>query len=263
MCQGDAGFPNVRAASTPEEKAALLERLKDARVSTRARNCEQVLDEFGDAVKKSRAVIWRPLSAVQRLMSSENELYASFYQQLDSETRLPENNTWDRGRSAVDATLFPLYYRRIVFGALALDYHAPLKYGGYAMILREEMIQQRATVFEENSVLFCQSKHKIVTGNPIPPGYRATWCERDQLAMAKLHSRLNAGTKPKDFPRILLTPGKDESDQDFIEVHIFGSIHRAAVEIVAGPQPRAHADQVILKSLRRKLNEAGANLEIG
>lgn len=195
-------------------------------------------------------------------MSSDSELYTSFYQQVGSEGRLPENNIWDRGRSAVDATLFPLYHPKIVFGALSLDNRCPSKYGAYAMVLREKMIHQRATVFEENSFVFCQSKHKIVAGDPIPSGYRATWQERDQLAMAKLHSKLDTGTKSADFARILLTLGKDESDQDFIEVHIYGTIHRAAVEKVAGPEPRAHADKVILKSLKRKLKEVGATLEI-
>jgi hypothetical protein len=196
-------------------------------------------------------------------MSSDNELYTSFYQQVGSEARLPERNDWDRGRAAVDATLFPHYYPEIVYGALALDSICPLKYGGYVMVLREEMIQQRATVFEENSFVFCQSKHKIVTGNSVPPGYRATWQERDRLAMAKLHSKLDAGTKATDFPRILLSQGKDEASQDFIEVHIYGPIHRVAVEKVAGPQPRARADKVILRSLERKMREVGASLEIG
>ena len=263
FCQGDVGFPNVRAANTSQERAALLERLDAARVSTAARKCEQVLNEFGAAVKQSRATICRSLSVVQRLMSSDSELYTNFYQQVGSEARLPENNVWDRGRSAVDATLFPLYNNKILFGALSLDKQCPSKYGAYAMVLREEMIQQRATVFEENSFVFCQSKHKIVTGDPVPTGYRAVWQERDQLAMAKLHSKLDAGTEPKEFPRILLNPGKDESNQDFIEVHIYGPIHRRAVETVAGPQPRAHEDEVILKSLKKKLTEVGATLEIG
>jgi hypothetical protein len=263
FCQGDVGFPNVRAANSSQEKAALLERLKTARVSTRARNCEQVLNEFGDAVKESKAIICRRLSVIQRLMSSDNELYTTFYRQVGSEVRLPENNIWDRGRSAVDATLFPHYYPEIVFGALSLDNRCPSKYGAYVMVLREQMIQQRATVFEENSFVFCQSKHKIVTGDPVPSGYRTIWQERDQLAMAKLHSKLDAGTRANEFPRILFTPGKDESDQDFIEVHIYGPIHRAAVETVAGPEPRAHADKAILRSLKKKLTEVGAKLEIG
>lgn len=263
FCQGDVGFPNVRAAEARQERAALLQRLEDARVSTRARECDDVLKEFGGAVVKSKAIICRSLSVVQRLMSSDNELYTSFYQQIESEARLPESNRWDRGRSAVDSTLFPLYHSQIVFAALSLENRCPLTYGPYAMVLREEMILQRATVFEENSFVFIQSKHKIVAGDPIPAGYRAIWQERDKLAMAKLHSKLDARTKPEQFPRILLTPGKDETTQDFIEVHIYGPIHRAAVEKIVGPQPRAHADKAILKSLRRKLSEVGATLEIG
>lgn len=247
----------------PEEKAALAHRLEVAQVSARARKCEEILGEFGRAVTKSKAVICRSLSVVQRLMSSDSELYASFYQQVGSDLRLPESNKWDRGREAIDATLFPHYHAEIVFGALTLEDCCLGKYGPYGMVLREEMIQQRATVFEENSFDFCQSKLKIVIGDPVPPGYRATWPERERLAMAKLHSKLGPGTKAGEFPRILISPGKGESDQDFIEVHIYGPIHRAAVQKVTGPEPRSHADKAIIKSLRRKLREAGADLEIG
>lgn len=262
FCQGDVGFPNVRAANTPEERAALGERLKAARVSTSARSCEPVLVEFGNAVKDSRAIVCTSISVIQRVMSSENQLYTNFYQQIGSESRLPENNIWDRARSPVDATLFPYYFPHIVFGELSLGNKCLSKYGAYAMILREEMIQQRATVFEENSIFFCQTKHKIVVGNPVPPGFRAIWQERDQLAMAKLHSRLDKTTTKKDFPGILLPPAKGDSDQDFVEVHIYGPIHGAAVETVAGPEPKSKADKAILRSLKKKLKDAGTNWEI-
>lgn len=261
FCQNDVGFPNIRAADAAEERAALAVRLEAAKVSTRARDCENVLIDFGKAVKGSKAIICRSLSVVQRLISNENEMYISFYRQVDSDARLPEANTWDRGRSAVDSTLFPLYHSEIVFGAVGLGAPANNKYGEYAMILKEEMISNRATVFEENSFVFCHSKHKIVAGDPVPAGYRAVWHERDVLAMAKLHSRLDASTKEAQFPQILWT-SKDELTEDFIEVHIFGQIHRAAIERVVGPQPKSHADKVIWKSLSRKLKEIGATLEI-
>jgi len=262
-CQSDVGFPNVRAAEDPTELAALDQRVKDANVSARGRECETVLADFGRSVLKSQAVIARSLSAIQSLFSTDNTLYVNFYKEVVSGGRLPEDNAWDRGRLAVDGTLFPHYHDKVTFGALSLDRRGPQKYGLYAIVLREEMIQQRATVFEENSFVFCQTKHKIVVGDPVPPGYRATWATRDKIAVAKLHSRLDGGTPREAYPGILLDQGKGKAAEDFIEVHIYGPIHRIAVERISGPQPKSKADKTILRSIKRKAGEVETLMEIG
>jgi hypothetical protein len=260
-CQADVGFPNVRAAEVPEEKAALKQRLADAETSARARKCEAVLRDFGRAVLQSRAVICQNLGIVSSLVSSDNALYASFYKQIEGEVRLPEDNRFDRGRAAVDGTLFPNYHTKICFAALSLDNLGPTAYGAYTLVLKEKMIFQRATVFEENSFSFCQVKHHIVVGDSIPLGYRALWPERDQLAMAKSHSRLEPTTHPDEYPAILVHRASDPHDDDFIEVHIWGPIHRTAIERVVGPKPKSREDRVLWKSLATKLREVGAELE--
>lgn len=261
-CQADAGFPNVRAAEAPTEKDALHQRLADAEVSTKARKCDSVLRNFGSAVLKSKAVICKNLAVVSRLVSSDNALYASFYREIEGELRLPEDNRFDRGRSAVDGTLFPNYHTAICFAALSLDDVGPTAYGAYTVVLKEKMIIQRATVFEENSFSFCQKTHRIVVGDPIPPGYRAVWGERDQLTMAKLHSKIDDATSAKGYPSILLRQGSATDEPDFIEVHIWGPIHRAAIERVVGPKPRTRDDKVLWNSLATKLSAVGATLEI-
>ena len=158
----------------------------------------------------------------------------------------------------MDGTLFPHYHKHICFAALSLNHHGPSKYGDYTIVLKEKMILQRATVFEGNSVSFCQ-KHRIVVGDSIPAGYRAEWPMRDKLAMAKLHDKIDGGTRPEQYPGILLHDGPDP---DFIEVHIWGTIHRSAIERVIGPKPKRGTDRVLLNSLERKLKEVGAVLEI-
>jgi len=260
-CQADAGFPNVRAAEASEEKAALQQRLNDAETSTKARKCEAVLRDFGSVVLESKAVMCRNLGVVSSLVSSDNALYASYYKQIEGEVRLPEGNRFDRGRAAVDGTLFPNYHTAICFAALSLDDVGPTAYGAYTVVLKEKMISRRATVFEENSFLFCQLKHRIVVGEPIPPGYRTVWTDRNHLAMAKLHSKLDQTTRRGEYPAILLRQGSAPDDADFIEVHIWGPIHRTAIERVVGPKPRSREDRALWSSLKAKLDEVGAILE--
>lgn len=162
----------------------------------------------------------RPLGFVQAQMSSDNLLYATYYQQVGSEGRSPQDNEWDRGRQSVDTLLLPYYYDHIHFGALSLDGAGIRDYGEVSLTFKDESINRRATVFEENSRLFVRQR-KIVAGDPVPPGYRAPWSSRGDLAVAKLAPKLNKATIMDDFPRLLMqvSPG---GQSDFIEVHIYG-----------------------------------------
>lgn len=260
-CQADIGFPNVRAAAAPAEEAALDARVHDAEVSTAARGCRPILDSFGIAVLQSKVVLCRSLGILYRLVSSDTELYSTYYRAREAGTRLPEDNEWDRYRGAVDGTLFPNYHKDIVFAALTLDNHGVQRFGAYAVFLRDAMIQHRASVFEENSRCFCV-RHKVTAGLPIPPGYRATWKERNRLAIAKLHSKLDGTTAENDFPGVLLSQGKVADDDNFIEVHIFGPIQRRAIERVVGPKPKKRQDVALWKALDGCLKEVGAVLEV-
>jgi len=149
-----------------------------------------------------------------------------------------------------------------VFAALSLDNRGLANFGRYTIVLKEDMIAHRATVFEENSFIFCQQKHHIVVGDSIPPGYRALWLERERLAIAKLHSRLDATTRPNMYSQILMKQGHDAAQDDFIEVHIFGPIHRRAIERVVGPKPTGREERALWQSLNRKLDEVGVPLEV-
>ena len=79
--------------------------------------------------------------------------------------------------------------------------------------------------------------------------------------MAKLHPRIEAGMSPAAFPGILVEQGVKSEDSDFIEVQIYGPLHRRSIERVIGPEPKARADKLIWKRVKRKLAELGATIE--
>lgn len=251
----------MRAAEKTVETDHLALRLKNAETSTEARGCKDVLNDFGLAVDGAKVSISVNLSQLSTLASDDNELYNTFYQEVASESRLPNNNKWDRGRGAVDSTIFPNYREEIRFGALTLTGRGvEANYGGYSMVLKNLAITSRTTFFEENTFLFVQ-RHKIIVGDLIPPGYRATWKDRSTLAKAKLHSKLDKTKKRHDYPGILLSFGGSPEKNDFIEAHIYGPIHRRAIEKVIGPAPQNPADKVLWSSLKRKLKKIGVELE--
>ena len=259
VCGRDVGFPNVRAAQAPAEVAALEAREDRALQRAAADDRLDKLEQFRQAVKNSQAAICRKLSVLQQLVSSDNELYATFYELVRAEARLPQDNAFDRVRNAIDALLFPNYHEKIRFAALTLDGCGVPTYGDYTMVLRDQAIRLRATVFEENSFVFM--KYKAAPYEPPPPGHMAIWDHRDKLAVAKLGDRIEAGTKPEDFPRILLCVGATPEDDQFIEVHIYGPIHRRAIERVVGPVPKSKEDCCIFEDLRNTLEQIGVRLE--
>lgn len=259
VCGEDAGFPNVRAAESIEEKTALAARFNDAMAAASRDGSKNRLQDFRHAAGKSQAVLCRPVGKVHELAQSDNELYASFYQLVEAWCRIPEDNEWDRVRSAVDALLFPYYQREIKFAALSLNETGITGYGGLTMVLQEKAIKARATVFEQNTIEFCRNKKVSIVG-PVPAGYRAVWAERGDLAAAKLHRRITAATKNEAFPDILMSPS-GHTAADFVEVHIYGPIHRRAIAKVTGKEPKRREDRILLRSIKSRFNEINVPVE--
>lgn len=260
VCETDAGCPNVRAAEIAVERAALAGRVQAAYDDADTRGCRDCLDRFRAAVGLSKAVVARSVGKISELMNADNELYATFYQLVDSKSRLPEDNEWDKGRESVDSLLFPHYHKEIRFAALSLNEQGVAGYGGMTLVLKDGAIRERATVFEKNTVVFCRER-QVVAGTEAPAGFRASWKERGDLAVAKLHKSLDTATPDDRFSEILM-PSSGERTSDFIEVHIFGELHRRAIAKVTGKEPRERADRALLRSMRTKLAALGVPVEV-
>ena len=239
------------------ERTALERRYLEAVQEADIRGCRAMVDTFEAAAKDSRAVINRPLADVERLASSDQQIYATYYERLDAGVQTPYGNAWDRWRRIADATLFPLYEKRIRFAALSLDGVGVLNYGDCSLVLRDELVADRTTVFEENSAVFMRDR-----GPGLALGRRATWDQRARLCVAKLASAIHAGTAPSDFPGLLLRQGAISEDDRFVEVHIWGSLTartcERAILILKGKKPR----QAFRKAFQWRLAAVGIKLEV-
>ena len=80
-----------------------------------------------------------------------------------------------------------------------------------------------------------------------------------RLAVAKLQPEILPGRPLGD---ILLEQRRGESDCDFVEVHVFGHIHRLVIERIVGPEPKKRADRTTWKQIMRKAKELGAKVEV-
>jgi ribosomal protein L40E len=259
VCGHDVGYPNVRLADDPGEISALKVRLSEAEASAMGGGYSAELSDFRTAVASSYGVMARSLSALDSFLNSDNALLAKFYKQVRAEERVPENNAWDRGRTAADSTVNPLYYEEIHCALLSLTGRGDPYYGAYSMTFKPEMIEVRTSVFEQNPFVFCDRKGIPAGGLP-PMGYRASWTRRDELAAAKLHHKLRPGMKAAQFQDILLERTTDGRDGDFVEIHIYGAIHRRAVKKIAGPIPPAR-DKAVWRQISRVVDELGIEFE--
>lgn len=221
-CDEPLVHPNVRAAEDPAEKEALTNRYLVAKKEMLARDCEETLLNFERAIADSTAVIARSVNELHRLVSSDHEVYSTYYKLIDSGIRLPKGDKWDVVRGVADSALFPNYKEHIRFAALSLDDAGLLRFGDCFIALRTEMIARRATVFEENSILFMKHNNiQVWTADTLPLGFRATWDDRALLCVAKLHGRL-FDASIEDYARILLDEGSTAEEDQFVEVHIYG-----------------------------------------
>jgi hypothetical protein len=203
-------------------------------------------------LKESKAVICRSFSETKALISNDNALYATFYNLVEAGARRPENTTLEGLRPAADSLLFPYYSDEIRFGALSLNGRGIASYGDCSIELKDSAVRERSTVFEENSLLFCL-KRQLGLHTGIPAGYRATWPNRELLALSKLHPLLNSASQKNQFPILLLNSGSSSHEDNFIEVHIYGALGRQSVRRVFVPTPRQQEDLILLKQARKLL----------
>jgi hypothetical protein len=256
-------YPNVQAAEAQAERSALAAMYAKAVKWAADHAVEDVARAFESRVAASHAVINRPAGEVERLATSDRELYATYYQLTDAEIRIPPGDKWDRLRRITDELLFTGYRNGIRFAALSLDGRGLSSYGLCTLVLREEMIAHRATVFVENSVLWMK-RHlvRIANDEALPEGYRALWDARSQLSVVKLCERLRPCMDPDSFPGLLLRNGPSSVEDEFVEVHVYGPITVRTVGKVVVQKPTELSILVKVEALGEMLTKYGVPLEV-
>jgi hypothetical protein len=257
-CARPSLYPNVRAAEQEAEREALAGRYRLAVQDAEGRGCGDAVHAFESATDASHAVLSRSFPEVERLASSDRQLYATYYQLLEAEVKLPAGDVWDPLRRLADEALFPGYKEKIRFAALSLDGAGLPGYGECSLVLRDEMVAHRASVLEGNSALLMKK-----WAYNLPAGSRATWKERAGLCVAKLAARFRPETTEADFASLLLRPGSRPEDDEFVEAHIWGPMSswtfaRVVLSSTAGARRPAKAR---VRALRAKLAKAGIDLE--
>ena len=253
-CQTDCGFPNVRAAEQDDEVKALAGRVAEAERQADNEGTAPLLSRLRAVARRSRAVRVRSLDEAYALVKSDDKLMGTFYDLRGAGLLRPSATKMEASRQSAEPLVFLNYHEKIQFAALTLDDLGLFTYGNCAMVFQEAKIANRATVFEENCVFFCQRRDIGPRRPTVPPGYRATWARREDLVVAKLGPRLGVDTQESDLPSILLSTGSDPSKDDFVEVHIYDRLHRSAVDYVI-VRLRRPGDKALVRQMKAELGE--------
>jgi hypothetical protein len=226
-CQSSIGFPNVRLAV--KEESALEKRYHSESESVKLRKIENTAMNFENSINiNANVVIARSVLDVMALLKSENSLIVTFHRQVASGARTAENNDFDPKRDMYESCANPMFYKEINYAALTFDNVGVSYYGEAHMKLNSKFIMNRTSFFEENAFILAK-KLKLQLGDNFPAGYRSTWKDKGKLALCKLHASLDEGRDTvEDFQKILVV--EDGGNSDFIEAHIYGSIHQSCIE---------------------------------
>ena len=256
VCEESIGFPNVRLAEY--ESDGLLERYNRAYGAAGTKAVTDILHDFEKIVDKAQVVISKPINKVIELISNDNQMLQTLYKEVSGNARLADNNSWDTSRQSVDSAINPNYVDKIHCAVLSVNNYGVSYYGKCQIKLKSSLIQNRTTFFEENPFIFFK-KHRHITGEEVPAGYRSTWANRSKLAVAKLHSKITKNTVASDFPKILIHDDGEESD--FIEAHIYGSVHAKLFENITVVNPDV-TEKVLLNAYKKKMSENGIQLTV-
>ena len=261
-CGTDAGAPNVRAVQGPAEISALENRFEDALARADAHGARQETDHFRRALERSSAVVNCELPFLRDFVTRSTPLYANYHRGVQAGVRKAAEGERDRDRAIVDAIMFASYADEIRMAALSITDTGLASYGPYSMKLRDVAVAKRSSLLEENSFSFIRH-HNLGFEVPIPLGYRSTWGGRAKLALAKLADFIAVGMNEADFQSLLLLDTGNRATDNFIEVHIFGTFDREAIDTVSGPKLKKRSRDIAiwevvkenLKALKRKCHE--------
>lgn len=251
-CGTFIGFSNVRVAEKPDEVRALEERYQAALKEASTRSAIERVKDFEAAVQnQSQAVVAMDVDTLSKLAKSSNSLFSNYQLLVRANARQAALLSNDQRRMAVDGRLSGSFGVEIRYAALSLDHRGLSSYGNCFATLRNLNIEHRASVLETNSFDFVDASK----GGELPLGFRSSWKERYRVAVAKCARFIDGTTASAAFPAILMMSASERSQDEFIEVHVYGPFDFKAIEaigtvVISDPRDRLMID--IVKEYAKK-----------
>ena len=116
-----------------------------------------------------------------------------------------------------------------------------------------------STARRRNSAVYFEKQRRQGNEPPVIAGYRARWCDRGKLALAKHGHELTPTSTASELAGLILRAGMTSADDTFIEVHVHGPITRRTLARMT--VARARASGAIVIDIRDHLERIGVPVE--
>lgn len=228
-------FPNVTRASLAEERDKLESRYELAKQSCLDDGQDDEFARFEAAAAKSHALFACPLLKLHREIASGTEIFETYYQleALRLRSTAAKELDWQKLRPQAETELLgsESHIENLHYASLSLDWESLTSYGDCVVKLADEMIGHRSSCFEGNTAVTF-----AVEGN-FDEYLRSDWASRGKISATVMAKRLQKGIADQDFGKILVVAANDPVDDEFIEVHVFGTLTaRSFAEVRFFPQ---------------------------
>ena len=249
-------FPNVRLAEHDEERQKLIDRYGRAKEDCRRRGHEKALAEFEQVCDTSVAVFNCSTLKLFRQIASGTDLFETYHdlERLRIRSERPVGHNWQKLRPQAEIELLGSHHHldKLHYAALSLDGVGLDSYGDCTVTLREEMISHRASCFDGNSALIYEEKHDF------SGCLRSSWPERAKLCAAKIAGKLDESVSFDDYSGMLLSKGVTPDDDEFVEVHVFGTMTARTFQSVAIDASKLSGrPKALWKAVKEKLAKNG------
>lgn len=219
-CGRPSRFPNVQAATREQERKKLKNRYQQAKQAAKERGCSQAFEEFEAACSKSSAVFACGIRKLHRQIATGTDIFETYYD-LDAlrvQASVPGDFDWAKLRPQTEIELLGSQrnIEKLHYACLTLDGRGLNHYGECTVQLSEPMIAHRASCFEGNSaVLYKQCKS-------LADFVRSDWGQRGTLCATSRSEGITKEATHDGFASILVSPGENAVEDQFVEVHVFG-----------------------------------------
>lgn len=238
-----------------EGKTELELRYQTALASSVTNGSEERLKAFEAYASTSHLAMNRGLEWVIELVG-EKGVYSTFYQRRNAGLILPDDDPWSRLRETADSHFFGPKKEEIRFASLTTEDRGLTSYGECTFIPADRFVSHRTSFSEENTADRLKTRGLPPNGQPLfRPDELAEWNNRIQLSVSKAAPHITAATQDADFPRLILKPGANTTQDEFVEGHIYGPLTIRSFRSVSLPATSERFKKRTIKGLAEKLRK--------
>lgn len=231
-CYEALGPVNVNIYSDPYFQDGLKAKYDKVIAEIEAKGKRTEVENFeSEIISKGKAVINMDAKLLFKMVN-EREEYLSYQRGVEQSKRQVAEFENDLKRCVVEVAFYGIHGKSIVYAALSLNDFGLYSYGDVSVLLKTVQIEKRTTVFERNSYHLYDGlvKKGWKAGTIMPLGHCGTWNERQIVTVNKLGLELAVLRKKPNFASLILKSDGKRIDEEFIELHIFGTISGVNIE---------------------------------